>query len=112
MLRIGFFSVAVLTLLSFCKAKKPEAVSSRPPLADDQKVYGTVSHKHGMCGTVVVLKAAGPGTILVPYPALDKSFDVDGLSIKFTYRRLRIPQRENCENGVMAELKDVEKGDK
>ena len=112
MLKAISYSFCVLILFTFCKAKKPEAVSSRPPLADDQKVYGTVSHKHGMCGTVVVLKAAGPGAILVPYPALDKSFDIDGLSIKFTYRRLRMPQRENCENGVMAELKDVEKGDK
>jgi hypothetical protein len=103
------YAFAVLILFSFCKSKKPEAVSSRPPVVDDQKVLGTVSHKHGMCGTVVELKSAGPGAILVPYPALDKEYDVDGLSIKFTYRKLRMPQRENCESGIMAELKDVEK---
>ena len=111
MIRTILYSLCVLILFSFCKAKKPEAVSSRPPIVDDQKVYGTVSHKHGMCGTVVVLKAAGPGPVLVPYPALDKKFDVEGLSIKFTYRKLRMPQRENCENSVMAELKDVEKAE-
>ena len=109
MLRTGLFSLAVLILFSFCKAKKPEAVSTRPALADDQKVIGTVSHKHGKCGTVVVLNAAGPGVVLVPYPAIEKNFDIDGLSIKFTYRKLRMPQREGCENSVMAELKDVEK---
>jgi hypothetical protein len=109
MLRTGSFSLAVLILFSFCKAKKPEAVSTRPSLADDHMTLGNVSHKHGTCGTVVVIKSAGPGVILVPYPALDKSFDIDGLSIKFTYRKLRMPQREGCENSVMAELKDVEK---
>ncbi len=108
-MRAGLFSLFVLILFSFCKAKKPEAVNTRPPMADNNLTLGTVSHKHGTCGTVVVVKAAGPGVILVPYPALDKSFDIDGLSIKFTYRKLRMPQREGCENGVMAELKDVEK---
>lgn len=109
MFRTGLFSLTVLILFSFCKAKKPEAINTRPSLADDHLTLGTVSHKHGTCGTVVVIKAAGPGVVLVPYPALDKSFDVDGLSIKFTYRKLRMPQREGCENSVMAELSGIEK---
>ncbi|HWY12406.1 MAG TPA: hypothetical protein VN026_13820 [Bacteroidia bacterium] len=109
MLRAGLFSLVVVILFSLCKTKKPEAVNTRPPMADNNLTLGTVSHKYGTCGTVVIIKAAGPGVILVPYPALDKSFDIDGLSIKFTYRKLRIPQREGCENSVMAELKDVTK---
>jgi hypothetical protein len=109
MLRAGIFSLVILILFSFCKAKKPEAINTRPSIADDQLTLGTVSHKHGMCGTVVVVKAAGPGIVLVPYPALDKKFDVDGLSIKFSYRKLRMPMRDGCEKGVMAELSGVEK---
>lgn len=109
MLRVGLFSLVVLILFSFCKAKKPEAVSTRPSTADDHTTLGTVSHKHGTCGTVVVVKSAGPGVVLVPYPALDKSFDVEGLSIKFTYRKLRMPKREGCDEGIMAELSGVTK---
>ena len=109
MLRTSLFSLAIFILFYFCKAKDPKAVSSRPAIADDQKTIGTVSHKHGKCGTVVLVKAVGPELILVPYPALDKNFDVDGLSIQFTYRNLRMPKREDCDRGVMAELKEVAK---
>jgi hypothetical protein len=109
MLRTGVFSIAVLILFSFCKAKKTEAVTTRPSTADNQRSIGTVSHKHGTCGTVVTIKAVGVETVLVPYPALDKKFDVDGLSIEFTYRKLRMPKREGCDDGIMAELMEVSK---
>jgi hypothetical protein len=109
MFRTGLFSLTVLILFSLCKAKKTEAITTRPSTADDHLTLGTVSHKHGKCGTVVLVKAVGVETILVPYPALDKEYDVDGLSIKFTYRKLRMPQREGCESGIMAELKGVQK---
>ena len=109
MFRILIFSIPVLILFSFCKAKKTEAITTRPSTADNQKTLGTVSHKHGTCGTVVTIKAVGVETVLVPYPAIDKQFDVDGLSIKFTYRKLRMPKREGCDEGIMAELSGVEK---
>ena len=99
----------VLSFFTFCKTKKTEAITTRPSTADNQKTIGTVSHKHGLCGTVVLVKAVGVESVLVPYPALDKSFDVDGLSIKFTYRKLRMPKREGCDDGIMAELADVSK---
>jgi len=107
MFRTLAFSIIVLVLFSFCKAKKTEAITTRPSTADNQKTLGTVSHKHGTCGTVVTIKAIGVEAVLVPYPALDKQFDVDGLSIEFTYRKLRIPKREGCDEGIMAELNDV-----
>lgn len=108
-MRISLFSLVVLILFSFCKAKKTEAITTRPSTADDHLTLGTVSHKHGKCGTVVLVKAVGVETVLVPYPALDKAYDVDGLAIKFSYRKLRMPQREGCESGIMVELKDVKK---
>jgi hypothetical protein len=109
MFRAGILSLIILIIFSFCKAKKTEAVTTRPSTADNQKTLGTVSHKHGKCGTVVLVKAVGVETVLVPYPALDKAFDVDGLSIDFTYRKLRMPKRDGCDDGIMAELTDVSK---
>jgi hypothetical protein len=109
MMRTFLFSLAVLILFSFCKAKKTEAITTRPSTADNQKTMGTVSHKHGKCGTVVLMKAVGVESVLVPYPALDKEFDIDGLSIEFTYRKLRMPKRDGCDDGIMSELKDVSK---
>ena len=108
-MRISLFSLLVLILFSFCKAKKTEAITTRPSTADNQKTIGTVSHKHGKCGTVVLVKAVGVETVLVPYPALDQKFDIDGLSIEFTYRKLRMPKREGCDEGIMAELNEVGK---
>ena len=108
-MRISLFSLVVLIVFSFCKAKKTEAITTRPSTADNQKTIGTVSHKHGKCGTVVLVKAVGVETVLVPYPALDTKYDVDGLSIEFTYRKLRMPKREGCDEGIMAELSDVGK---
>lgn len=109
MFRTGIFSIAILILFSFCKAKKTEAITTRPSTADNQKTAGTVSHKHGKCGTVVLVKAVGVETVLVPYPALDKAFDIDGLSIEFTYRKLRMPKRDGCDEGIMAQLDEVSK---
>lgn len=109
MWKTGLFYLILIVLFSYCRAKKPEAINTRPSIADNNITLGTVSHKHGKCGAVVVVKAAGPGVVLVPYPALDKDFDVDGLSIKFTYRKLGMPKREGCDEGIMAELKSVEK---
>jgi len=109
MFRTVKLSILVLLFFSFCKAKRTEAVTTRPSTADNQKSIGTVSHKHGACGTVVTIKAVGVEMVLVPYPALDKKFDVDGLSIEFTYRKLRMPKREGCDDGIMAELSDVTK---
>ena len=109
MFRTVLFSLVVVSLFSFCKAKKPEAVTTRPSTADNQKTIGTVSHKHGKCGTVVLMKAVGVETVLVPYPSLDSKFDIDGLSIEFTYRKLRMPKRDGCDDGIMAELTDVTK---
>jgi hypothetical protein len=109
MMRVSLFCLVVIILFSFCKAKKTEAITTRPSTADNQTTIGTISHKHGKCGTVVLVKAVGVETILVPYPALDKEYDVDGLSIKFSYRKLRMPQREGCDKGIMAELKEIEK---
>lgn len=109
MFRALFFSISVLSFFSFCKAKKTEAITTRPSTADNHKTVGTVSHKHGTCGTVVTIKAVGVETVLVPYPALDQKFDVEGLSIEFTYRKLRMPKRDGCDDGIMAELEDVSK---
>lgn len=109
MLRTGIFSIAVLVLFSFCKAKKTEAITTRPSTADNQKTIGTVSHKHGKCGTVVLIKSVGVEAVLVPYPALDKTYDIDGLAIEFTYRKLRMPKREGCDDGIMAQLDEVSK---
>lgn len=109
MFRAILFSTSVLIAFSFCKAKKTEAITTRPSTADNHKTIGTVSHKHGKCGTVVTIKAVGVETVLVPYPALDQKFDIDGLSIEFTYRKLRMPKRDGCDEGVMAELKEVSK---
>ncbi len=109
MFRTVIFSITVLILFSYCKAKKTEAITTRPSTADNHKTIGTVSHKHGTCGTVVTIKAVGVETVLVPYPALDQKFDIDGLSIEFTYRKLRMPKRDGCDDGIMAELDDVEK---
>lgn len=111
MLKTISYALCTLILFSFCKAKKTEAITTRPSTADNHKTIGTVSHKQGMCGTVVLIKTVGVESVLVPYPALDKKFDVDGLSIKFTYRKLRMPKREGCDEGIMAGLDEVEKAD-
>jgi hypothetical protein len=108
MFRSILFSVMVLMLFSFCRTKNTKAQTTRPS-GTPQTLSGTVSHKQGKCGTVVLVRTAGPDMILVPYPALDTKFDGDGLSIQFTYRKLSIPQREGCEQGIMAELSDVKK---
>lgn len=109
MFKTGVLSVVILMLFSFCKAKKTDAITTRPSTADNQKTIGTVSHKHGKCGTVVLVKAVGVEMVLVPYPALDKAYDVDGLAIEFVYRKLRMPKRDNCDDGVMAQLDQVSK---
>ena len=108
-MKLRLFSFVLLIAFSFCKTKKTEAITTRPSTADNQKTIGTVSHKHGKCGTVVLVKAVGVETVLVPYPALDQKYDVDGLSIEFSYRKLRMPKREGCDEGIMAELSGVEK---
>ena len=115
MLKKSIVILIALSFFTFCKTRKKEAESTRPITIKEQntpafeKTLGTVSHKYNDCGTVVVVKTTDQELILVPFPKLNNDFDQDGLSIKFTYRKLRMPVPNGCESGAMSELKDIEK---
>ena len=104
-----------LSFFTFCKTKKKGIESTRPLTIDEknvaavEKTTGVVSHIYGTCGSVVIIKSGETQVVLVPFPALDKTFDVDGQALKFTYRKLRVPVPEGCLGGTMSELKDIEK---
>ena len=57
----------------------------------------------------MIIKSGETHVVLVPFPALDKKFDTEGQTLKFTYRKLRMPVPEGCLSGAMSELKDIEK---
>ena len=115
MLKKSIVILITLFFFTFCKTKKEATESTRPltieekNAAANQKTQGTVSHKYAACGTVVIVKSAGTELILVPFPKISSDFDKEGLTIKFTYRKLRMPVPNGCESGTMSELKDIEK---
>ena len=103
--RILFFS-HLLFFLTFCTAKK-KADSTRPLNIPEGKSAGIISHKYDNCGAVVVVKDGDQELVLIPFPALDKKYDAEGMTIIFNYRKLRMPHPSVCQTGLMAELTNI-----
>lgn len=103
--RILLFSALVM-FLAFCTTKK-KADSTRPLNIPEGKTAGTISHKYDNCGAVVLVKEGETELVLIPFPALDKKYDAEGMTIIFNYRKLRMPHPSVCQTGLMAELTNI-----
>ena len=100
--------LSILVFFTFCSAKK-NVNTTRPLNIPEGKSTGVVSHKYDNCGAVVIVKEGDNEIVLIPFPALDKSLDAEGVTLFFNYRKLRMPHPEVCQTGVMAELSDIQK---
>jgi hypothetical protein len=106
--------IALTFILAFsigCKTKQPSGCCIHAPAVGT--TTGTVSHQYKTtgCGTVIIVTPADGGTTmtLIPKDKLDKAFDKDGLIITFNYSLLKMPTREGCTTGNMAEITDIAK---
>ena len=102
------FLFTVLVFFAFCSAKK-DVNTTRPLKIPEGKSIGVISHKYDNCGAVVIVKDGTNELVLIPFPALDKSLDSEGITIIFNYRKLRMPHPDVCQTGIMAELSDIQK---
>lgn len=80
-------------------------------ISEEGKLTGIVSSKFKKkgCGYLVQVKIDGKKMYFMPKSPLDKEFQKNGITVKFNYRRLRLPSPPNCEFCYMVELKDIEK---
>ncbi len=104
----------LITFASACKTKSQGGgCCSKNTAAVVGQTEGKVSHEYiaSGCGPVILIKSAdGKDTqVLVPSTDLPKEFNKDGLTIKFNFRLLRMPMRQGCTTGQMAEISDLSK---
>ena len=115
-LKYPFLILALILLISAsCKPKAAAASTSKPevkPAAANEKpkTTGKVSHEYVAmgCGTVVIVPnpIGGDPQILIPSPKLG-DFDVDGQTISFHWRPLKMMNPKGCTKGSPAELTDI-----
>lgn len=74
---------------------------------------GKVSHKYreSGCATVIIIQATGETgeIILIPKDKLNTDIDMDGQTITFDYRPLKMPQPAGCTVGIPAEITNITK---
>jgi len=113
-MKLTFF-ILVICILSFAACKlKQKSVPSNPSIEQSSarpKTSGKVSHQYRAtgCATVIIVGDAENSLILIPKDKLPIDMDIDGLSILFNYRTLKIKQPAGCSDGIPAELRDITK---
>lgn len=104
-----FILILLSTFFVACKTKQP-IVNTTTEATNTAKTKGVVSHKYKTtgCGSVVIITYNDKEVVLIPRDGIDKKFDIDGKTIFFNFRKLRMPNPAGCTEGTPAELKDVE----
>lgn len=85
----------------------PDTVGAQTtPDPNAKMTLGKVSHKYikGGCTSVLLVANGNSEEVLIPKDKLAKEFDVDGMSVRFDYRALRMPNPSGCTTGRVIEV--------
>lgn len=110
MKKLTILLACLMILSAGCKTKKN---SNGDQAMNPGNTTGKVSHQYQStgCNTVIIVTNADDQStqVLIPNAPLPDKFDKDGLSIKFNYRLLKMPNPPGCGAGNVAEITDVAK---